>query len=265
MSRSTVVATLTAALLAVPTAALAHPALNPSSIPAGQAVDAVLVVPHGCAPGGGMPDMEEGAEAEATVELAVQQRDGVTLQPGEVDGWDVSDDGEAWVWTDAGGATTDVIELPVTITIEDGAETGDRFYLKAFQECAGGASFQWIGTPDEDAEYPAIFLEASDGEIGEAEPDEGTEMDHDGMDMSDDEMDMSDDDMDETEDMDMTDDEMEMSEDDMADDEMSDDDMAMDDAAAEDEGGVPAALILGLVILVAALAAGLFFRNRSAT
>lgn len=251
MPRSTVVATLTAALLAVPTAALAHPALNPSSIPAGRPVDAILVVPHGCAPGGGMPDTEEGAEAEATVELAIQQRDGVSLVPGEIDGWDVADDGEAWVWTDAGGATTDVIELPVTITIEAGAETGDRFYLKAFQECAGGAAFQWIGTPDEEAEYPAIFLEASDGSIGDAEPDEGTETDHGGMDMADEEMDA-----DETEDMDMTDDEM--SDDDM---DMTDDGMATDDAAAEDEGNF--SLVLTLTLLASAVAAVVAVRMRS--
>ena len=111
MPRATVLATLTASLLlAVPTAALAHPALNPSSIPAGRSVDAMLVVPHGCAPGGGMPDMEEqDPAAEPTVELAVQRQAGVTLTPGTADGWTVTDDGDAWVWRDDGGATTDVI------------------------------------------------------------------------------------------------------------------------------------------------------------
>lgn len=256
MHRSTVVATLVAGLLAIPTAALAHPSFNPSSIPAGEAVDAMLVVPHGCAPGGGMPDSDDGAEASPTVELAVQQQEGVTLTPGDVEGWDVTDDGEAWVWTDAGGATTDVLQFPVTITLDAGLAAGDRLYLKAFQECADGNAFQWIGTPDEDAEWPAVLLEASDGGTGEAEADEGMAMDHDGMDMGDDgDMDMEDSDMDMESDDDMAmDDGMDMED---------SDDMAMDDAATEDDGGLPTGLVVVVALVVLAAAAGLAVRSRA--
>ena len=54
--RTTRLAALTAALVLLPAAAAwAHPSFNPNAVPTGEAVDSVLVVPHGCAPGGGMP------------------------------------------------------------------------------------------------------------------------------------------------------------------------------------------------------------------
>ena len=100
-------------------AALAHPSFNPNAIPPGEAIEVDLVVPHGCAPGGGMPD----GDALPTVELDLEHPEGVTIVPGEVDGWDVEDDGEAIVWTDAGGATTDPITFPLTLTVD--GEVGD--------------------------------------------------------------------------------------------------------------------------------------------
>lgn len=178
MRRTALAATLAAGLLAIPAAASAHPAFNPSRIPTGEAVPSMLVVPHGCAPGGGMPDMSEegGGDTEPTVELALQHTEGVTVEPGEVDGWEITDDGEAWVWSDDGGATTDVLEFPVTLTIDESSAAGDELHLKAYQECADGSAFQWIGTPDEEASFPAILLTASDGEMPPA-PDDAMTMD----------------------------------------------------------------------------------------
>jgi uncharacterized protein YcnI len=251
MQRAATVATIAASLLlAVPTAALAHPALNPSSIPAGRTIDAMLVVPHGCAPGGGMPDMEEqGAEADPTVELALQQQTGVTLAPAQVDGWTVTDDGEAWVWRDAGGATTDVIEFPVTVTLADDLDDGTRLYLKAFQACDGGSSFQWIGTPEEEAEWPAVLLEVSDGEIGDAEADDGMQMDH--GDMADDDMAM---------DADAAGDDTAMDEDTA--DEMTAEPVPETIAADPGDEGLPVGLVVAIGIVLAAAAGGVAIRSR---
>lgn len=135
-------------------AAGAHPALNPSEIAAGEPVAATLVVPHGCNPAGGMPD---GASASPTTEFAVRPPADVTLAPQEVAGWSIEvSDAEAVVtWRDDGGATTEPIELPVTITAT--GAVGDVRYLEAFQACEQG-EFRWIGTPDREAEWPAVKL-----------------------------------------------------------------------------------------------------------
>lgn len=161
----------TAVLVTVPaTAALAHPAFNPNAVPVGESVASSLVVPHGCAPGGGMPD----GEAVPTVQLDLGYTDQVSIEPADVEGWDIDDDGEAIVWTDAGGATTDPIELPVTITVTEGTE-GDQLFLPAFQQCEDGSSFRWVATPGEDGD-PAVKLELSSGGTGTVAVDDG---DHD--------------------------------------------------------------------------------------
>lgn len=161
----------TATLVTVPaTAALAHPAFNPNAIPVGESVESTLVVPHGCAPGGGMPD----GEAVPTVQLDLGSTDQVSIEPGEVDGWAIEDDGEAIVWRDTGGATTEPIELPVTITVVEGAE-GDQLFLPAFQQCEDGSSFRWVATPGQDGD-PAVKLELTSGGTGTVDVDDG---DHD--------------------------------------------------------------------------------------
>ena len=86
--RRPLLAALTAALTLLPTAALAHPSFNPNEVGAGTPTQATLVVPHGCAPDGGMP--EDGGASLATIELALQLPDGVLVEPGVVDGWDTS-------------------------------------------------------------------------------------------------------------------------------------------------------------------------------
>lgn len=165
----------TAVLVLVPaSAALAHPAFNPNAVPIGEPVESTLVIPHGCAAGGGMPD----GDAVPTVRFDLGYTDQVTIEPQDVDGWDTQDDGEAVVWTDAGGATTDPIELPVTLTVTQGAE-GDQLFLPAFQECEDGSSFRWVATPGQDGD-PAVKIELTAGETGTVEVDDD---DHDMADM----------------------------------------------------------------------------------
>lgn len=165
----------TAALVLLPaTAALAHPAFNPNAIPVGEPVDSTLVVPHGCAPGGGMPD----GDAEPTVQVDLGYTDQVAVEARDVDGWSAEDDGEAIVWTEAGGATTDPIELPVTLTVTEGAE-GDQVFLPALQTCQDGSTFRWVATPGQDGD-PAVRIELTAGQTGTVDvPDEDHEMDMD--------------------------------------------------------------------------------------
>lgn len=168
----------TTVLVVVPaTAALAHPAFNPNAVPVGEPVESTLVIPHGCAAGGGMPD----GDAVPTVRFDLGDTDQVTIEPQGVDGWNTQDDGEAIVWSDAGGATTEPIELPVTITVARGAD-GDRLFLPAFQECEDGSSFRWVATPGQDGE-PAVKLELTAGGTGTVEVDD-EEHDMGGMDAS---------------------------------------------------------------------------------
>lgn len=238
-------------------AALAHPSFNPNAIPPGEAIEVDLVVPHGCAPGGGMPD----GDALPTVELDLEHPEGVTIVPGEVDGWDVEDDGEAIVWTDAGGATTDPITFPLTLTVD--GEVGDSVYLNAFQLCEGGDSFRWIGTPEVEADFPAVLVELSE-EAGEAAGHEDME----GMDHGDDHADDA-----EHEDME----DMDHEGDDDADDDHADDHADGDDHGAMDDmdgegtadagaqalvgdeadGGIGVGIVVAILAVASLLVAGL--------
>ena len=175
LRRSAVIALLLLAVTAV--AASAHPSFNPNQLPAGEAVDAVLVVPHGCNPAGGMP--EEG-NASPTIVLDLQLTEEiVAFETHELDGWEVEriSEGEVVRWTATDGGTTEPIEFPVTLTIDGPVD--EAFYLAAFQECEEG-EFRWIGTPDQEAEFPAVKLTTTAGEIGVAEPEEAGHMTEDG-------------------------------------------------------------------------------------
>jgi uncharacterized protein YcnI len=155
-------------VLASAATALAHPSFNPNAIPAGEAVASQLVIPHGCAVDGGRPT--GGEAALPTVRFDLQYTDQVAIVPGEVEGWSVADDGEAIVWTDAGGASTEPILLPVTLTVTSGS-AGDQLYLAAYQECEGGGSFRWIARPGEDGD-PAVRIELTSGATGTVEIDD---------------------------------------------------------------------------------------------
>lgn len=157
-------------VLATASAAFAHPSFNPNRLPAGEAVDVVLVIPHGCNPEGGMPD--DGA-ASPTVVLDLQLAAEITaFEPHDSEGWRIErvSDGEVVRWTATDGGTTEPIELPVTITLEGPVD--EELYLAAFQECEEG-SFRWIGTPDQEAEFPAVKLTTTAGEIGTEEMEDG--------------------------------------------------------------------------------------------
>lgn len=162
MPRTARLVALVAALTLLPaSAALAHPSLNPNAVPVGEPVDTTLVVPHGCSSSDEvMPEDED--SAIATTRFDLQLIDGVEVEPHDVDGWDVAVDDEAVSWTDAGGATTDPIELPITVTVRDGAP-GDQLHLNAYQECEDGQSYRWTeGSED----TPPARLELTAGETG---------------------------------------------------------------------------------------------------
>lgn len=157
-----------ALVLLTASVASAHPSFNPNQLPAGEAVDAVLVVPHGCDPEGGMP--EDGG-ASPTVVLDLQLAPEVTaFETHEIEGWEVKREQDVVSWTATDGGTTDPIQLPVTLTVD--GPVGEPIYLSAFQECEEG-SFRWIGTPDDEAEYPAVKLTPTEGQIGAESPDDG--------------------------------------------------------------------------------------------
>ncbi len=261
---SRLLATTAAMTLLPAAAALAHPSFNPNAIPPGESIAVDLVVPHGCAPGGGMPD----GEALPTIRLDLEHPDGVTVVPMDVDGWDAVDDGEAIVWSDAGGATTEPIIFPVMLTVE--GEIGASVYLNAFQQCEGGESFRWIGTPDVEADYPAVLVELSE-EAGQA----AGHADMEGMDHGDDASDhdeMADDHADDDHADDAADhDEMadDHAEDDHADDDGHDAMADMDgegtaDAGAQalageeaEDGGIGVGIVIAILAVAALLVSGL--------
>lgn len=165
MTRTPGLVALVAALTLLPaSAALAHPSLNPNAVPVGEPVDTMLVIPHGCSSGDEVrPEEEESAVATTRVDL--QLLDGIEVEPAELDGWDVTTDDEAVSWTDAGGATTDPIEFPITLRVHEG-EPGDQLHLAVFQECEDGQSYRWTeGSED----TPAVLLELTEGETGSAD------------------------------------------------------------------------------------------------
>lgn len=156
MRSATRIAALTAGLLVLTaTAAFAHPGFNPNQMPVGEPVEAIFVVTHGCT-------FVEG-DAQRTVRVDLGYTDQVRITAHDVDGWDVADDGEAIVWTDAGGSTTDPIVLPLTVTVISGDE-GDRVYLPVFQECAEGDVYRWVAEPGQDGD-PAARLDLTAGEV----------------------------------------------------------------------------------------------------
>lgn len=164
-----------AVLVLTATAAVAHPSFNPNAVPVGEAVDTVLVIPHGCSTTDAVRP-EDGSQAVPTTRVDLQLLDGLTIEPDDVEGWEATDDGEAIVWTDAGGATTDPIELPLTLTVTEG-EPGDRLDLAVYQECEDGSSYRWTAGS---SETPAVRLDLTEGGTGTVEvPTEHGDMDMD--------------------------------------------------------------------------------------
>jgi hypothetical protein len=119
---------------------------------------------------------EDGGASLATIELALQLPDGVLVEPGEVDGWDTSVEDGAVVWSDAGGATTDVLEFPVTITAAPDATPDQE--MAAFQQCEGNQFLRWGAGADD---YPPVRL-TTEGHASEPTDPEGAEDDGHGTD-----------------------------------------------------------------------------------
>jgi hypothetical protein len=170
-----------AAVLVVAAAASAHPALRPGQVPAGATTEAQLVVPHGCADGGGMP--EDGGPASPTTELAMQPQPGVEFIPIEVDGWTTSVEEGLATWVDDGAATTDALLLPVEVIVAADVALGE-LPIAVYQACANGESFRWQADEGEEG-WPALRMEviAADATAPPAATAEPT-MDHGDMDMA---------------------------------------------------------------------------------
>lgn len=162
-------AVVTAGLVIVPAAASAHPALNPDQASTSGPTQSVLVIAHGCSPDGGAAHDEEGALA--TTEVAIRLADGILIEPGAVDGWETSVTTDVVTWTDAGGATTDVIEFPVTVTVAPDA--APEYELAVFQQCEQDASIRWTADSEE---FPGlvVFTDATGGGV-DPRPVEGSE------------------------------------------------------------------------------------------
>lgn len=161
-------AALTAALVVLPAiAASAHPSFDPNAVPVGEPVETTLVVPHGCSTGEGV--MPEDGEAVPTSRFDLQLVDGLTVEPEDLDGWAVEDDGEAIVWTADGGATSEPIEFPVTLTVTRGT-AGDQLEIAAYQECEDGSSYRWTAGSEG---TPPVRLELTQGETGTVDHGDG--------------------------------------------------------------------------------------------
>ncbi len=164
-------ATVSAAALAcvlVAGPAMAHPAFNPNTVPAGETHTLNLVVPHGCTASGGAP--AEGEETSPTVALSVQRPEGVmTLAPHEVDGWTLRTGQNAFTWSDAGGSTTDPITFVVDVEVAPGAPGQIDFFVA--QDCEQGSILWNDVTPEEGGNPPAILLVGD--AVGTTEVDHG--------------------------------------------------------------------------------------------
>lgn len=151
----------------------AHPSFRPGNAPADETVGAELVIPHSCG-AEGMPT--DDADQSPTTIIDVQVPEGVTITPQPKDDWTLETTSDGFTWTaDDPTETTIVFNVDLTLTGND----GDIHYVNVFQECVDGGSFSWIGSPDRDAEHPAVTLtvgdDAADHEHG---TDDESEADH---------------------------------------------------------------------------------------
>ncbi len=146
---------LLTALLLPASVVSAHPFVaGRGELPVDSLAEITLQIAHGCG--------EEGDEAgAATTEVALEVPEWLRVvevsdHPGYDHDVEVSDGRAAVVtWRDAGGAVpAPAFELSV---VADG-EADETRYLRVFQGC-DGASFRWIGTPDDPADDPAIRIE----------------------------------------------------------------------------------------------------------
>jgi hypothetical protein len=246
LRRATVLAVGASLALAGP--AGAHPYFHGGEAPVDSLATLTLDLAHGCE-----------TEAEGWV-LEVEDADEDADEPEVV----------TWI-ADGGEEPAPTFDLDVVAS----GEPGDERYVRVFQAC-DDTTYRWVGTPDEPAEDPAVGLTLVDAdpdsppppeepdepeedaaedaedadEADEAEgTDDGTdEADADGP--EDEDGTTEDEDADAADDAEPTDD---ATEDDTTEDE---EELATDEVGAEGDGGVPAWLIVALVVVLLAGAVG---------
>jgi uncharacterized protein YcnI len=169
LSRTVTLTAATAALVigsALP--AGAHPFFTDgATAPASSLATLTLAMAHGCG-------TESDAGGDPTTEIAVEVPEQVSyLEPGEVDGYEVSVEGDegavpdvvTWTATDGGvPAPALIVDLVV-----DG-QAGDEVYVRVFQGC-DGFEYRWVGTPEEPAEDPAVLLTLTEPDPDSPPPD----------------------------------------------------------------------------------------------
>lgn len=155
-SRRLFVTSVAAAAVLLPaTMAAAHPGLRPNELRPGETIESELLIPHGCGTEGDVPD--DADVASPTVELGIQWPDGIEIRPMEVDGWTtaVGEEEAVATWLDDGGATTDALLLPLTISAS--VEAAGDILVPVFQACENGESFRWVAAPGEEGD-PGVSL-----------------------------------------------------------------------------------------------------------
>jgi uncharacterized protein YcnI len=156
LRRPVTVTTATVALvLAGALPASAHPFFTDgATAPAGSLTTLTLAMAHGCG-------TEQDAGGDPTLEVAIEVPAAFSyLEPGEVEGYEVSVEGDepgrpevvTWTATDGGEPAP---ELVMDAVVE--GDEGDEIYLAVFQGCDDFA-YRWVGTPDEPADDPAVRL-----------------------------------------------------------------------------------------------------------
>jgi uncharacterized protein YcnI len=156
LSRTLTVGAATAALLLSATLpASAHPFFTGGgTVPANSLWTVTLAMAHGCG-------TEDDAGGDPTTEVAVEVPASFSyIEPGEVDGYEVSVEGDegavpdvvTWTATDGGEPAP---ELTMDVVVD--GEAGDEVFVRVFQGCEG-FEYRWVGTPEEPAEDPAVRL-----------------------------------------------------------------------------------------------------------
>ncbi|MFA9443953.1 hypothetical protein [Egicoccus sp. AB-alg6-2] len=161
------------ALVAAP--ALAHPFVRGGELPVDSLATMTLAMAHGC---GG----HEGDEIP-TLEVALEVPDWLRIvEVAPTDGYEVEFEEttagatSVVVWTaDGAGVPAPTFDLDVVAS----GEEGDQRHLAVFQGCEG-ASYRWVGTPDEPADDPAVSVTLTAADPAAPPPPEAPAADLDG-------------------------------------------------------------------------------------
>lgn len=160
-------------LLLLASPAFAHPSFNPNQVTAGEQFEVDLVIPHGCAAGGGMPS--EGEEASPTIRIDLQVPDTAhVVEVAEHRGWKVTQDTDAITWSDDGGATNEPLVFPLSLEIDSGFTEDTTLYWTILQTCQEGSTL-WIAQGEDGEASPAAVMLVAAGVGGVDQVDEDPE------------------------------------------------------------------------------------------